>query len=182
MTTTNDLENLREYFKEKVDPLVLAWIDDDEPKPLLQGLFPALVVNLLSCKSSQNFKLLPPQSDKPQYRNAIHLSYSHGGTVLLIDTIFWLEVLYTDLQNKCYHIHQVIKEGINAVVDKFHYMDNLKDPEERFHCSICNTTEHLCRLNEDKTILTCCQNDAINYIDETRQLTWLRSVVKSEYF
>ena len=182
MATITDLENLRGSFKDKVDPLVLAWIDDDEPKPLPQGLFPALVVSLLSRKSSPNFKLLPPQSDKPQCRNAIRLSYSHGGTVLLIDTICWLEVLYTGLQNKCYRIHQVIKEGINAVVDKFHYMHNLKDPEEWFHCSICNTTEHLCRLNEDKTILTCCQNDAINYIDETRQLTWLRSVVKSEYF
>ena len=161
MATTTDLENLREYFKEKADPLVLAWIDD-EPKPLPQGLFPALVVNLLSRNSTPNFKLLPPQSDKPQYRNAIRLSNSCGGTVLLIDTICWLEVLHTGQQSECYRICQVIKEGIKAVIDKFHYMCNLKDPEERFHCSICNTTEHLCRLNEHKTVLTCCKNDKIN--------------------
>ena len=181
MTTTTDLENLRKYFKEKVDPLVLAWIDDDEPKPLPQGLFPALVVNLLSCKSSLYFKLLPPQSDKPQYRNAIRLSYSHGGTVLLIDTICWLEVLYTGQQSECYRICEVIKKGISAVVDKFHYMHNLKDPEERFHCSICTTTEHLCRLSEDKKVLTCCINDTTCFTDERRQLIWLKTEVKSEF-
>ena len=54
MATTTDLENLRQYFKKRFDPLVLAWIDDDEPKPLPQGLFPALVVNLLSHNSSPN--------------------------------------------------------------------------------------------------------------------------------
>ena len=180
-STATDLENLR-CFKDNVDPLVLAWIDDDEPKPLPQGLFPALVVNLLSHNSSPNFKLLPPQSDKPQYRNAICLSYSHGGTVLLIDTICWLEVLYTGQQSECYRICEVIKKGINAVVDKFHYMHNLKDPEERFHCSICTTTElHLCRLIEDKKVLTCCIYDKTCFTDETRQLIWLKSEVKSEF-
>ena len=183
MATVTDLKNLRgSSFKEKVDPLVLAWIDDDEPKPLPQGLFPALVVNLLSHNSSRNFKLLPPQSDKPQYRNAIRLSYSNGGTVLLIDTICWLEVLYTGQQSECYRICQVIKKGIHAVVDKFHYMHNLKDPEERFHCSICTTTElHLCRLSEDKKVLTCCIYDKTCFTDETRQLIWLKSEVKSEF-
>ena len=56
MATTTDLENIRQDFKEKANPLVMAWIDDDdEPKPLPQDLFPALVVNLLSCNSSPNF-------------------------------------------------------------------------------------------------------------------------------
>ena len=181
MATTTDLENLREHFKKTVDPLVLAWIDDDEPKPLPQGLFPALVVNLLSCNCSQNFNLLPPQSDGPQYRNVIRLSdKSHGGELLLIDSICLLEVLYTGKHSECYRIRQVIKEGINAVVDKFHYMHNLKDPEERFHCSICNTTDHLCCLSENNT-LTCPKDGTICDIDETHQLSWLRSVVKSEF-
>ena len=179
--TVTDLENLREYFNEKVDPLVLAWINDDEPKPLPQGLFPALVVSLLSRKCSPKFNLLLPQSDRPQCRNAIRLSYSHGGTVLLLDTICWLEVLYTGQQNECFRVHQVIKEGINAVVDKFHYMHNLNNPEERFHCSFCNTTEHLCRLSEDKKVLVCCKNDTTGFTNETRQLPWLECEVKSEF-
>ena len=182
MATPTDLDNLRGYFNNEVDPLVLAWIDGHELNPLPQGLFPALVVNLLSPKCSANFELLPPQSDRPLYRNAIRLSYSNGGTVLLLDTICWLEVVYTGKHSECYRIREVIKEGITAVVDKFHYIYKLKDPEERFHCSICNTTQHLCRLSKNKTVLTCCINDKIHDIHETRQLTWLRSVVKSEFF
>ena len=181
MAPVTNLENLRGYFKEKVDPLVLAWINDDEPKPLPQGLFPALVVKLLSHNCSPKFNLLPPQYDKPQCRNAIHLSYSHGGAVLLIDTICWLEVLYTGQQSECFRIHQVIKECINAVVDKFHYMRTLKDPEERFHCPVCNTTEHLCRLSEDKKVLTCCIYNTTCFTDVTRQQIWLKSEVKSEF-
>ena len=181
MATPTDLENLREHFKKTVDPLVLAGIDDDKPKPLPQGLFPALVVNLLSHNCSQNFNLLPPQSDGPQYHNVICISdKSHGGERLLIDSICLLEVLYTGKHSECYRICQVIKEGINAVVDKFHYMHNLKDPEEQFHCSICNTTDDLYHLSETNT-LTCSKDGTTCDIDKTHQLTWLRSVVKSEF-
>ena len=60
-------------------------------------------------------------------------------------------------------------------------MHNLKDPEERFHCSICNTTEHLCRLSEDKKVLTCCKNDTTCFTDKIRQLTWLKFEVESEF-
>ena len=59
-------------------------------------------------------------------------------------------------------------------------MHNLKDPEEQFHCSICNTTEHLRRLSETNT-LTCSKDGTTCDIDKTRQLSWLRSVVKSEF-
>ena len=84
--------------------------------------------------------------------------------------------------NECYRIREVIKEGIIAVVDKFHYLDSVKDPEERFHCSICNTTEHLCCLSEDKTILLCC-NDETNDpvpINQTCQLPQFKPVVKEK--
>ena len=39
-----------------VDPHVLPWINDDEPKPLPQVLFPVLVVSLLSRKCSPKFQ------------------------------------------------------------------------------------------------------------------------------
>ena len=177
LPTTNNLESLREPFIKNVDPLVLTWNE----KPLPQGLFPAVVVNLLSRRCSPKFIL--SQADKPQYRNAIRLACtSLGGAVLLIDAIYWLEVLYTCPQNECHHIREAVKEGISAVVDKFHYLDNLKYPEECFYCSICNTTEHLCHLNQDKLILTCCKDD-ITYpvhINETRQLPWFKPVVEEE--
>ena len=177
LPTTNDLESLRKPFIKNVDPLVLTWNE----KPLPQGLFPALVVNLFSRQCPPKFIL--SQTDKPQYRNAIHLACtSLGGAVLLIDAIYWLEVLYTCPQNECHRIREAIKEGISGVVDKFHYLDNLKYPEECFHCSICNTTEHLCHLNQDKLILTCCKDDITDpvHINKTRQLPWFKSVVEEE--
>ena len=148
LPTTNSLDSLRESFTKNVNPLVLSWNE----RPLPQGLFPALVVNLISCKHAIKFIL--SQTDKQQYRNAIYLSCtSLGGAVLLIDAIYWLEILYTCPQNKCHRIREVIKEGISAVVDKFHFLDSLKYPKECFHCSVCNTTEHVCHLSEDKSIL-----------------------------
>ena len=108
LPTTNNLESLRESFSNKVNPLVLTWNE----RPLPQGLFPALVVNLLFCKCSPKFVL--SQAEKPQYRNAIRLlCTSLGGTVLLVDAICWLEVLHTCQQNECHHICEVIKEGIS---------------------------------------------------------------------
>ena len=177
LPTTNDVESLREPFIKNVDPLILTWNE----KPLPQGLFPAVVVNLLSRQCSPKFIL--SQADKPQYRNAIRLACtSLGGAVLLIDAIYWLEVLYTCPQNECHHIREAVKEGISAVVDKFHYLDNLKYPEECFYCSICNTTEHLCHLNQDKLILTCCKDDITDpvHINKTRQLPWFKPVVEEE--
>ena len=177
LSTTNDLESLREPFKKNVDPLVLIWSE----RTLPQGLFPALVVNLLSRQFQPKFTL--SQVDKPQHHNAIRLTCTNPeGAVLLIDSIRWLEVLYTCPQNECYRIREVIKEGIIAVVDKFHYLDSVKDPEERFHCSICNTTEHLCRLSEDKTILLCCIDETSDPvpINQTRQLPWFKPVVKEK--
>ena len=169
LPTTNNLDFLRKPFIRNVDPLILTWNE----KPLPQGLFPALVVNLLSRKSSPKFSLT--HADKPQYRNAIRLACTNlGGAVLLVDAIYWLEVLYTCPHNECHHIRKAIKEGVSAVVDKFHYLDDLKCPEECFHCSICNTTEHFCHLSEDKPILICCKDDTNDpvRINRTRQQPW----------
>ena len=172
LPTTINLESLRKPFIKNVDPLILTWNE----KPLPQGLFPALVVNLLSRQCSPKFLL---STNKPQYRNAIHLACTNlGGSVLLVDAIYWLEVLYTCPHNECHHIREVIREGVSAVVDKFHYLDSLKYPEECFHCSICNTTEHLCHLSEDKPILICCKDDTTDpvHINRTRQQPWFKLV------
>ena len=165
------LETFRAPFKECVKPLVLTWNES----PLPQGLFPALIVKLLSCvhEFSPTFKLLTTDSGNQQYRNAIHLVCTNlGGVVLLIDAIYWIELFYSGRQTTCYHIRQVVKEGIDAVVDKFHYMRSLKKPEEQFHCSNCETTEHFCYLSEDKEMLTCCETKKICPINEIHQKPW----------
>ena len=99
-----------------------------------------------------------------------------------IDAICWPEALYTCPRNECYHICEFIKEGTIAVVEKFHYLDSVKDPEEHFHCSICNTTEHFCRLSEDKLMLFCCIDDTTEPvpINKSCQLSWFKPAVEEE--
>ena len=175
LATINDLESLKEPFKKKVDPLVLIWNE----RPLPQGLFPALVVNLLSRQFPPKFTL--SQADEPQYRNAIRLACTNPeGAVLLVDAIYRLEVLYTCPQNNCHYIREVINEGVSATVNKFHYLDSVKYPKECFYCSVCDTAEHLCRLSEDETKLICCKNETTDYIpiNKIRQLPWFGPVVE----
>ena len=59
LATTKDSESLREPFTKEVDPLVLTWNE----RPLPQDLFPALVISILSRKSSPIFALSPPKGD-----------------------------------------------------------------------------------------------------------------------
>ena len=123
----------------------------------------------------------PLQADKPQYRNVICLSCTClGGAVLLVDDIHWLKIFYSGPPNECYNIHQDIKEGIDAVIDKFHYICNLKYTKEQLLCSICKTTEHLCSLNEKKRKVTCCNTHITDDPDKQCQLPWFTSQVEGE--
>ena len=175
LPTTTDLESLRASFKDNVDPLILTWNE----KPLPQGLFPALIVSLLSREKAPKFDNSLPGSDNFQFRNAISLACSSfAGAILLVDSIYRLELFYTGPSNKCYHIYEAVKEGIKAVVKKFHYMQSLEDPKERFHCPFCKEPEHFCHLNEDKTKLICFRK--YSYVDKTRHLPWFPPEVKGE--
>ena len=45
-------------------------------------------------------------------------------------------------------------------------------PQERFLCSVCpHSTDHLCRPNEDKMVLTCCKDNVST--NEIQQLPWI---------
>ena len=48
-------------------------------------------------------------------------------------------------------------------------------PQERFLCSICSpSSNHLCRPDEDKKILTCCKDGmSTKDINQARQLPWI---------
>ena len=179
LPTTTLSESFRAPFKECVKPLVLTW----NKCPLPQGLFPALIVKLLSRvhECSPTFELLTTDSGNQQYRNAIHLVCTNlGGVVLLVDGIYWLELFYSGRQTECWRIRQVVKEGIDAVVDKFHYMRSLKKPEEQFHCSICGTTEHFCHLSEDNELLTCCETKKTYPINNIHQKPWFTHISRVE--
>ena len=168
LPTATLLESFKAIFTSNIDPLILTW----DMKSLPQGLFPALVVNLLNRKSSPQFDL---GSGNPQYRNAIQLDcIGPGGAVLLVDAIYWLEIYYSGPSNNCCVIQHSVKEGVKAVVKKFQYKLTLSIPQECFHCMIHKTSDHLCRPNEDQKKLTCCEKGALmTDINQSRQVPWL---------
>ena len=172
LPTTSLLENIRAPFNKAIDCLVFTW----DTKPIPQGLFPALVVGLLKRNVAPHFKLHQPSMSGMQYRNAIRLTcIGPGGGLLLVDAIYWMEVYYSGPPRKCSTIKDVIFEVIGDVVKKFNYKPILSLPQERFLCSICpHPTDHLCRPDEDKIIITCCKDGtSTKGIDQVRQLPWI---------
>ena len=168
-------EEMKDSFRQNVDPLVLTW----EMKPLPQGILPALVVNLLSRKWSPLFRLDSLESDKViNYRNAITLMcVDKGGAVLLVDAIYWLEVYYTGHPSWCPVIRSAIYGAISLVVEKFQYKPILSVPQERFHCTIHATTDHLCRPDNEKEILRCYKDRVSTAQLESRQESWFLEIV-----
>ena len=182
LPTSDNLEKIRGPFLRNMDSLVLTW----EMKPLPQGVFPALVVNLLKRQISPSFDFYRPidlSEESRQYRNAIRLAcLDLGGAILLVDAIYWLEIYYSGQSTKCFAIRCSILEGINAVVKKFQYKPILSIPQERFLCSICPPPRnHLCRPDEEKETLACCQ-DGMSFvaIDPKRQYPWIDYVATED--
>ena len=179
LPTTCHLDNIRGPFLKKLDSFVLTW----DMKPIPQGLFPALIVSLLKRHATPKFDLHQPSQldelpeDSMQFRNAIQLScIGPGGSVLLVVSIYWLEIYYTERSVKCSALRQAVLECIGDVVTKFQYKPVLSIPQERFLCSICPLIpNHLCRPDEDKEIITCCRDARLTAaIDPSRQLPWIQ--------
>ena len=177
LPTTSKLENIRSSFTKVTDALVLTW----DVKPVPQGIFPALVVNLIKRPKSPTFSLYqPPISFEPaeellQYRNAIQLlCLDLGGAVLLVDGIYSIDVYYSGPSENCSAIRNALLGGIGDIVKKFQYKPILSLPQQRFYCSMCAPAKHLCRPDEGKKILTCCRDPRITAcIDRSRQLPWI---------
>ena len=181
LPTTSNLENIRSFFAKVTDALVLTW----DMKSVPQGIFPALVVNLVKRQESPRFDLFhPPTSDEPseellQYRNAIQLlCLDLGGGVLLVDAIYSLDVYYSGPSENCSAVRNAVVKGIGDIVKRFQYKPILSSPQEHFYCSICSSSNHLCRPDDNMKILTCCRNPRlIADIDHLRQLPWITQSV-----
>ena len=160
LPTTSNLESIGSSFARVTDALVLTW----NMKPVPQGIFPALAVNLVKRQKSPKFDIYRPlTSNDPseellQYHNAIQLlCLDLGGGVLLVDAIYSLDVYYSGPSENYSLIRNAILEGIGDVVKKFQYKPILSLPQERFYCSMCaSSAKHLCHPDEGKKILTCC--------------------------
>ena len=168
-------EGMKALFMQNVDPLILTW----KMKPLPQGILPALFINLLRRQQSPKFELKLLESyAMAQYRNAIQLDcIGPGGAVLLVDAIYWLEIYYSGHPTRCSDIRSTIYEGIDQVVEKFHYKPILSMPQEYFYCTMHKTTDHLCRPDNEKENLLCCEDRvSITQLDESRQQPWFQEI------
>ena len=134
-------------------------------KPVPQYIFPALAVNLVKRQKSPKFDLYRPQTSKEpseellQYRNAIQLlCLDLGGGVLLINAIYSLDIYYSVLSDNCSAVRNAVVKGIGDIVKTFQYMPFLSSPQEHFYCSMCSSSNHFFRADDNKKILTCCKN------------------------
>ena len=164
------LESLTRDFMENVDPLLLTW----NMEPIPQGLLPVLAIKLLFRQSSPMFKLLQSRKvDIYQYRNAMRLVCTDlGGAVLLISSLYWLEIYYSGLSEQCLDIQRAIYEGIKDTVKKFRCKPFLSLPQQHFYCTIHKTFNHLCRLDESKECLCCTETGFTAPLDK-RQMSWI---------
>ena len=180
-------EKEKEPFLVSLDPLVITW----GLKPIPQGLFPALIVHMLtaSCNSDacrkevhrQRFHL-PRQTSvsHKQLHNAISLVCDDlGGSVLFVDAIFWLEIYYSGHRSNACCLHETILTRIGCVVRHFNYKPVLCLPQVGFVCSVCDHNRqkpHPClAFNSNKTIdVRCSENEVLtSRILSERQTPWL---------
>ena len=172
-TSSIDYKSIPPPFKRHVKPLILSW----GMKPFPHGIFPALVTNLLNCKDQMTFKLKHPTPTTPRYRNIITLQANHGD-VLLIDGKSWLAIYYSGFSKRCYSLRNTVRTGIIEVIDNFQYTVNVYSLEDYFYCRIPDcpykSSEHFCRLNDDKLTLTCQDSAETTDTDKLCQLPWFR--------
>ena len=141
--------------------------------PIPQGLFPALVVQLLQRKTDPYFTL---PSEEQQLRHAIILSSDLGGGILLVDAVDWLEVYFTGAKSNCPQIRYAIREGVCEVVDKFEYQLEIRYPTEGFICWAdgCESSPHPCWIPTQGSISTayCTKVHWKNCICSAKHLCW----------
>ncbi|XP_019863910.1 PREDICTED: uncharacterized protein LOC109593121, partial [Amphimedon queenslandica] len=101
-------EEKKKVFTGKCDPLVITF----NSKLVLQGLFPTLIVSLLSRKEKPHFFIDSRSRNFPQQlRYAVKL-YSEDlfGSIFLCDNLKSIEIIFTGLTRHCYTLRQVILE------------------------------------------------------------------------
>ena len=161
-----------DYSKQNSE-LVLYWKD----MPIPQGLFPALVVQLLQRETNPCFKIPSQSYQEQQLRHAIILSSdSTGGGILLVDSVDWLEVYFTGQRSNCPQIYHAILEGISEIVTKFEYQSKIRFPIEGFICWAdgCESSPHPCYIRKKESISTayCTMAHWKNCMCSDKHLCW----------
>ena len=168
----------KDAYSKSASALFLCWKD----MPIPQGLFPALIVQLLQREEKPVFNL-PHSTKEDQLRNAIILSSeSTSGAILLVDSVDWMEVYFSGPSSECPQIRHAVLEGISEVVKKFGYQPELRRPREGFLCcgDDCKpSAPHPCLvpIDQDRSTVTCQNKLSVVYKCSEHQLCWFANKV-----
>ena len=175
---TNDQKH---NFISKSDSWVITW----ETKPIPQGLFPAVVVHLLTRQEAPFFKhpLHKTEQFPCQLRNAVRLSCTTlGGAILIVDSHRWLEIYYSGEPSMCPSVRKAVIDAILLAGERLHYADLLVSMQEGFLCYLCRESDHHPHpcfahvLPNNKMQATCSIDEAINAaVSDMRKRVWLIS-------
>jgi len=142
-------------------------------------VFPALVVQLLQRTDTPTFSLPLQGSGQKQLRNSICLTCAPiAGGVLLVDSIYWMEVYYTGPCSTCPTIRQVVLNGISEVVSKLNYQPNLQTPKQGFLCQACSPAFSMphpsyVSVSGKELSVTCIKNPIlVDDVTSDRQQCW----------
>ena len=105
------------------------------------------------------------------YRNAIKLqSIEYSAHVLLVDTLFWIEVhcISPFIQKACEHVKSLVHRAIGVVSSKFYSSSNVT--KEGTLCSECQAG--ICYPGESMASITCTEGCFSIKMNE-RQSCWL---------
>ena len=103
----------------------------------LQGLFPTLIVSLLSRKEKPHFFIDSRSRNFPQQlRYAVNL-YSEDlfGSIFLCDNLKSIEIIFTGLTRHCYTLRQVILECLSASAELLYYDMNALEISALVRCN-----------------------------------------------
>ena len=103
----------------------------------LQGLFPTLIVSLLSRKEKPHFFIDSRSRNFPQQlRYAVNL-YSEDlfGSIFLCDNLKSIEIIFTGLTRHCYTLRQVILECLSASAELLSYDMNALEISAHVRCN-----------------------------------------------
>ncbi|XP_019856438.1 PREDICTED: uncharacterized protein LOC109584972 [Amphimedon queenslandica] len=132
----------KKLFTENCDPLVITFNSDI----VLQGLFPTLIVSLLS-RQKEPFFFIDSKSPffPKQLRHAVKL-YSEDlfGSIIFVDEVKYIEVYFTGSTKDCYHLRSVILEGLSVSAAALAYN------EEELEISAVTYCHHNHRRRETK--------------------------------
>ena len=173
LPTQSPSKQQKTAYSKHISELVLYW----KNMPIPQGLFPALVVQLLQRKTDPCFTLPSQSYQEQQLRHAIILSSnSTGGGILLVDAVDWLEVYFTGPTSNCPQIRHAILQGVSEIVNKFEYQPEIQCPTERFICWAdgCKSSPHPCWIPTQGSISTayCTKVHWKNCICSAKHVCW----------